>query len=244
MVILTKFLMRSTKETYLCLKKIFFPLNPVDSVIFFRSSSTSSWPVTAAPSPSKKGGQIPLADNPDELLYLATGKVKAYMFDDEGHERLLYIFIKDTLIFHSVSEQYCKNLVTLEKATLYSIPLTDVFAFLQSDAAFIRKYSALIAARYGILLQQVLTTNRLGAKSKVYSFLISLVHKYGTLQEDGSYLVSKFPTLTDLASLTDVHRSNVTSYINSLETQGIIHRQKKQLIVNDLEALEALAEEG
>lgn len=57
-------------------------------------------------------------------------------------------------------------------------------------------------------------------------------------------IVSKFPTLTDLASLTDVHRSNVTSYINSLETQGIIHRQKKQLIVNDLEALEALAEEG
>ena len=45
----------------------------------------------------------------------------------------------------------------------------------------------------------MLTTNRLGAKSKVYSFLISLVHKYGTLQEDGSYLVSKFPTLTDLA---------------------------------------------
>ena len=32
----------------------------------------------------KKGGQIPLADNPDELLYLATGKVKAYMFDDEA----------------------------------------------------------------------------------------------------------------------------------------------------------------
>ena len=166
------------------------------------------------------------------------------MFDDEGHERLLYIFIKDTLTFHSVSEQYCKNLIALEKATLYSISQTDVFAFLQSNTSFIRKYAALIAARYSILRQQVLTTNRLDAKSKVYSFLISLVHKYGTLQEDGSYLVSKFPTLTDLASLTDVHRSNVTSYINSLETQGIIHRQKKQLIVNDLEALEALAEEG
>ena len=77
----------------------------------------------------KKGGQVPVADNPDELLYLASGKVKAYMFDDEGHERLLYIFIKDTLIFHSVSEQYCKNLVTLEKATLYSISLTDVLLF-------------------------------------------------------------------------------------------------------------------
>lgn len=192
----------------------------------------------------KKGGQVPLADNPDELLYLATGKVKAYMFDDEGHERLLYIFIKDTLIFHSVSEQYCKNLITLEKATLYSIALTDVFAFLQSDAAFIRKYSALIAARYNILLQQVLTTNRLGAKSKVYAFLISLAHKYGSTQADGSLVVNKFPTLTDVASLTDVHRSNVTSYINALETQGIIRRQKRQLIINDLEALEALAEES
>ena len=165
MVILTKFLMRSTKETYLCLKKIFFPLNPVDSVIFseLKHFILANYSRTFT---IKKGGQIPLADNPDELLYLATGKVKAYMFDDEGHERLLYIFIKDTLIFHSVSEQYCKNLVTLEKATLYSIPLTDVFAFLQSDAAFIRKYSALIAARYGILLQQVLTTNRLGAKKQ------------------------------------------------------------------------------
>lgn len=192
----------------------------------------------------KKGGQVPLADNPDELLYLATGKVKAYIFDDEGHERLLYIFIKDTLIFHSVSEQYCKNLITLEKATLYSIALTDVFAFLQSDAAFIRKYSALIAARYNILLQQVLTTNRLGAKSKVYAFLISLAHKYGSTQADGSLVVNKFPTLIDVASLTDVHRSNVTSYINALETQGIIRRQKRQLIINDLEALEALAEES
>lgn len=191
----------------------------------------------------KKGAEIPLADSPDELLYLATGKAKAYMFDEEGHEQLLYIFIKDTLIFHSISDQFCKKIVALEKATIYSIQLTDVFAFLQADAAFIRQFSKLIAARYGILLQQVLTTNHQGAKNKVYNFLVSLTHKYGDPQADGSLLVKKFPTLTDLASLTNVHRSNVTSYINELEAEGIIRRQKKQLFVEDLDALELLLEE-
>lgn len=191
----------------------------------------------------KKGAEIPLADSPDELLYLATGKAKAYMFDEEGHEQLLYIFIKDTLIFHSISDQFCKKIVALEKATIYSIQLTDVFAFLQADAAFIRQFSKLIAARYGILLQQVLTTNHQGAKNKVYNFLVSLTHKYGEPQADGSLLVNKFPTLTDLASLTNVHRSNVTSYINELEAEGIIRRQKKQLFVEDLDALELLLEE-
>lgn len=191
----------------------------------------------------KKGAEIPLADSPDELLYLATGKVKAYMFDEEGHERLLYIFIKDTLIFHSISDQFCKSLVALEKATIYSIKLTDVFAFLQADVAFIRRFSSLIAARYGILLQQVLTTNHQGAKNKVYRFLVSLARKYGEPQKDGTILVGKFPTLTDLAALTNVHRSNVTSYINELETQGILHRQKRQLIINDIDALELLLEE-
>lgn len=190
----------------------------------------------------KRGTKI-FPDNKNELLYLAAGKIKTYIYDEDGHEQLMYIFIKDTIIFHSISEQFCKNLVVLETATIYSINYNTVFAFLQTDADYIRKFAQLIAARYGILLQQILTTNRQCARHKVYDFLFSLTQKFGIEQKDGTILVSKFATLTDIAAILNVHRSNVTAYINELEAQNIITRHKRQLIVNDLEALEALLEE-
>ena len=190
---------------------------------------------------AKRGTEI-TRDDDDELLYLASGKVKAYIYDEDGHEQLMYIFIKDTLIFHSISEQFCKNLVVLEAATIYTIKYSDVFTFLQQDADYIRKFSELIATRYGILLQQILTTNHQGAKNKVYAFLISLAQKFGVPQKDGSLLIAKFPTLTDLAAAVSVHRSNVTAYINELEAQGILTRNRRQLIIHDLAALEKLLE--
>ena len=190
----------------------------------------------------KKSAEIPMADTGDELLYLAKGKVKNYLYDENGHEQLMYIFIKDTLIFHSISEQFCKNLIALEAASIYGVKYSEVFRFLQQDPVYIERFGRLIAERYGILLQQVLTANHQGAKHKVYAFLISLAHKFGIPQDDGSLLVSKFPTLTDLAAATNVHRSNATAYINDLEAQGIITRDHRKLIINDLDTLEELAE--
>ena len=189
----------------------------------------------------KRGAEI-TRDDDDELLYLAKGKIKAYIYDENGHEQLMYIFIKDTLIFHSISEQFCKNLIALEAASIYGVKYSEVFRFLQQDPVYIERFGRLIAERYGILLQQVLTANHQGAKHKVYAFLISLAHKFGIPQDDGSLLVSKFPTLTDLAAATNVHRSNATAYINDLEAQGIITRDHRKLIINDLDTLEELAE--
>lgn len=192
----------------------------------------------------KRGAEIPMADSGDELLYLAKGKVKNYLYDEDGHEQLMYIFIKDTLIFHTIGEQFGKTLVALEPCTIYSVKFSDVFAFLQTDADHIRSFVQLIASRYGILLQQVLTTNRQGARHKVYDFLLGLAQKYGVRQEDGTILVNKFATLTDIASMLNVHRSNVTSYINELEAQGVIARRNRQLHVLDLDKLTALCEEA
>lgn len=192
----------------------------------------------------KRGAEIPMAESNDELLYLAKGKVKNYLYDEDGHEQLMYIFIKDTLIFHTISDQFCKTLVALEPCTIYSVKFTEVFAFLQTDPDHIRSFVRLIASRYGILLQQVLTTNRQGARQKVYDFLNGLTQKYGIEQEDGSVLVNKFATLTDIASLLNVHRSNVTSYINELEAEGIIARHKRQLLVTAPERLTALCEDN
>lgn len=162
------------------------------------------------------------------------------MFDESGHERLMYIYIKDTLIFHPVSDDFGKNLVVLEEATLFSVSDLAVFEFLQKDPNHIRAFMRMIGTRYGILLQQALTNHLQNAKHKVYTFLLTLATHYGKPQPDGSILVNKLPTLTDMASIVNVHRSNVTAYFNELESKGILKRQKHQLIVYDMDTLEDL----
>lgn len=187
----------------------------------------------------KKGGEI-LFPGEYTFLYLSKGKVKAYMFDEFGHERLMYIYIKDTVIFHPISDDFGKNLVALEEATLYAIEDKEVFQFLQLDPSHIRSFIRMIGMRYGILLQQALTNQQQNAKHKVYTFILTLARHYGIPQEDGSILVNKLPTLTDIASIVNVHRSNATSYFNELESEGILKRNKHQLIVYDIDALETL----
>lgn len=187
----------------------------------------------------KKGGDI-LFPEEYTFLYLSKDKVKAYMFDESGHERLMYIYIKDTLIFHPVSDDFGKNLVVLEEATLFSVSDLAVFEFLQKDPNHICAFMRMIGTRYGILLQQALTNHLQNAKHKVYTFLLTLATHYGKPQPDGSILVNKLPTLTDMASIVNVHRSNVTAYFNELESKGILKRQKHQLIIYDMDALEDL----
>ncbi len=42
------------------------------------------------------------------------------MFDEFGHERLMYIYIKDSLIIHPISDDFSKHFVSLESASLYT----------------------------------------------------------------------------------------------------------------------------
>lgn len=189
----------------------------------------------------KKNKTIIFANN-EELFYLANGTIKAYMIDASGHEKLTYIFEKDTIIFHSFSNQYYKTLVAANDVVVFYIDQPSVSQFLQTDSKFIDQYILLIKERYGILLRQVLTGKHQSAKQKVLSFLISLANNFG-VPEENTLVINEIPSLTDLAALINVHRTNVSTYINELEKMQIIERQKKALIIKDLQALQRKLDE-
>lgn len=190
----------------------------------------------------KKGHEI-LISNETPFLYLAKGKVKAFLYDQNGHGRLMYIYFSDTMIFQPASEQFYKKLLILDKATVYYINKELLYSFLQNNISYLDKYTQLIASRYGILLQHILISSSEHAKYKVLSFVYTFTERFGISQPDGSILVDQFPSLTDIGALTNVHRTNVSAYINELENQKIIHRGKSTLVVYDLPALRKMLEE-
>ena len=61
--------------------------------------------------------------------------------------------------------------------------------------------------------------------------------------EENTLVINEIPSLTDLAALINVHRTNVSTYINELEKMQIIERQKKALIIKDLQALQRKLDE-
>lgn len=184
----------------------------------------------------KKGRELKFNKDTD-LIYLINGKIKAYLYDQKGHEQLMYLFLKDSIIFHSINEQFYKKLVAVEDATVYIIDEYSIYTFLKSDEMYIDKYLTLIASRYGVLMQQILMANHESAKYKVLSFLFVFSQKYGIFQKDGSIVVPKFPSLTDIGALTNVHRTNVSAYINELESQNIISRTDNTLTILDAKRL-------
>ena len=111
---------------------------------------------------------------------------------------------------------------------------------LQQDCLYIKEYYRIINARYGALLQQALSVNHCSAKYKVYSFIHQIAQKYGAASSDGRITISNFPTFIDIASITGVHRSNATSYINELRAQEVIARDKSLFIINDMDLLEKI----
>lgn len=190
----------------------------------------------------KKGHEI-LISNKTPFLYLAKGKVKAFLYDQNGHGQLMYIYFSDTIIFQPASEQFYKKLIILDNVTVYYINKDLLYSFLQNNISYLDKYTQLIASRYGILLQHILISSNEHAKYKVLSFVYTFTEKFGIPQPNASILVEHFPSLVDIGALTNVHRTNVSAYINELENLHIIHRDKNTLIVYDLPTLRKILEE-
>lgn len=174
------------------------------------------------------------------LMYMTTGSIKSYMCDENGDERLVYILLADTIVTSTIHDYFLKTLITQEPVSAYYIERDRVFTFLQQDKNYISKYNQILHARYGALLQQALSVNHCSAKYKVYSFISQIAQKYGSVNPAGQIVISNFPTCTDIASITGVHRSNATSYINELKAQDILTREKSQLIIKDMAGLQKI----
>ncbi len=170
------------------------------------------------------------------VIYIKSGSIKSYICDESGEERLMYIFLEDSIVFCHFHDYFVKRLVANETVELYYAPQDELMKFLQQDSEYIRLWTGIVSSRYGILLQSMLSVNHCSSKHKVYSFIYQLALKYGE-KSGNKYTIKSFPSSTDVASITGVHRSNATTYINELQEQEVLKKNKNTLIINDLDLL-------
>lgn len=186
----------------------------------------------------KKGDEIPHVSE-KIILYIKKGSIKSYICDESGEERLMYIFLEDSIVFCHFHSYFVKRLSVNESSEIYYAPRKDIMKFVQTKVDYIDLWTNIVSSRYGILLQSILSVNHCSSKHKVYSFIYQLALKYGKKNEQ-QYTIKSFPSYTDVASITGVHRSNATTYINELQSQDVLKKEKNTLVIYDLDLLKSI----
>lgn len=179
-------------------------------------------------------------------IYLKKGRVKVVVSNEEGLEKLLFYVEENGFVLMSTGEYLTADLMATLVADvqtiLYCIPVEEFKQALAVEEirdiyldSVIRKSNYLIKHTFDLTFST--------SRSRLYHILLDLANDYGQANAQGHILIEKLPTRGDLALITGVHRTNIATYLTELENQGIISRDRRNIILNDKSELKALIEE-
>ena len=179
--------------------------------------------------------------NPESLIIINTGKVKAFKDTQEGKEQILYIFTEGDFLGE-------KNLLSQQKATYNVETLEETHICLINKKDFqqlLREYpdiSFKIMSELCNRLERLENTiENMGAKkieARVSSVLLEFLDKYGEHHPKGT-LVELPLSREGIASYIGVARETVSRKMSRLQDEGVIKViGNKKVIILDKEALE------
>lgn len=177
----------------------------------------------------------------DGLFIINQGKVKAFRYNQEGKEQILYIFAEGDFFGE-------KNLLRKQQVTYYVEALEDTHICMIPYKSFQQLMKAVPNISYKIIDQLCMRIDHLessiqnmGSKNvevRVNSVLLEFSQKYGTKKSDG-ILVDLPLSREGIANYIGVARETVSRKMSNLQEEGIIEMiGNKKLLIHDVEALE------
>ena len=186
----------------------------------------------------RKGQEVPPSE-PDCTGFLDKGRVKIYMSSDIGEERLMWFLLEGSLMPFGNDKFYMKRAVADEDSEIIYVTIDDIYTFAMQSKKHMYSMIEQRDSRYNLCLQAILERQTESSPLKLYHFLLNMTQLYGQETADG-ILLETLPSRNDIASFRGIHRSNVTRYLSDLEKQGVVTKQKKSLVIHDIQALKEL----
>lgn len=177
---------------------------------------------------------------PDEITgFISKGRVKIFMCDEAGEERLMFLLEERSTIYTGMAAFLGKTVIAAEDTEILYITMDRYYDFLLSSKENLMCHLEIVNSRYGACIQQCLASSHHSSRQKVFNFIYQIALKFGRTLEDGRIIIANLPSRKDIASITGVHCNNVTSFIGELKSQGLLEETtaKSTIILNDLPAL-------
>ncbi len=182
-------------------------------------------------------------DRSDAVYFLASGRIKISRLSDNGKEFILEIvepgsFFGETGVLDEEPRETMAE--ALEPSTLYVVPEVRFRSMLKRRPELLMKLAQLMGRRQKKLEKRLMDVVYKNAPQRLADLLLELSQNYGVPDSRGILLRIKL-SQSALGNLLGVSREIVNHTFSGLRRRGVITVAEGRVIIQDPEALAALA---
>lgn len=173
------------------------------------------------------------------VVYVLQGTLKVFVCNDFGAEKLLYYVESgcSCLANHPEDQQVYLRLEAGLDCRVCFIEFLPLMERIYTDKTLLTKALDTISRQMAAIEANLLDLANCSLKGRICKFITTLAEQSTLFTPDGAIIIKKFPSRTDIAQFTGIHKRNVIKCLSDLQKQGIIKKDGQKLIVTDMAAL-------
>lgn len=189
-----------------------------------------------------KGSSVYFAGDTSSFIYfLKKGRVKISKYSEDGKEMIMAV-LKAGEIFGELalldnSESRDEFAEVIEDAIICSITIPDLQDMLEKNPVFNLEVTKLIGLRLKKVRSRLENLVFHDAETRIRNFISDMADEHGrTLASGNEILIRLNLTHQDISKLTATSRQKVTTVLNEFEKQGLIHYDRKEILIRKPQA--------
>jgi CRP-like cAMP-binding protein len=185
-------------------------------------------------------------ENPSSVFFIEEGIVKAFNISKYGEENLLIIRKHNEifpLIWALTGQEKDIIYQTMVSTVVWRIDRETYLDFLKSHTSALPPLLDMVTEMYRIHSERILNLEYRTVRERLVSFLLSLANRFG--QESPGGIVIEVPLRhQDIASSINASRETASRELAVLERKGLISNKRSNIVLKDIEALQAFLEKS
>ena len=187
---------------------------------------------------AKKGDTIYFSSSDvPRIFLLKKGNIKIVSVDDEGNETIKEILQKGDLFGELTLEkdlevnEYAKALT--EEVSICSFLMSDFEELILKNPSLALTYTKFVGLKMKRLKNSYSNLVSKDAKTRLITFLKDWSQREGVFNGN-QVTLENYLTQTDIAQIICTSRQTATQLMNELEEKGLIHYNRKQIMIGDI----------
>lgn len=190
---------------------------------------------------AKKGDVIYFSSSDvPRIFLLKKGNIKIVAIDEEGNETIKDIIQKGdmfgelTLESDKNSNEYAKALT--DEVAICSFLMSDFEHLLLQNPSLALSYTKFVGLKMKRIKNSYSNLVSKDAKTRLFQFLKDWSEKEGK-RVGNQVTIDNYLTQNDIAQIICTSRQTATQLLNELETSGLLHYARKEILIPDITKL-------
>ncbi|WP_281238777.1 MULTISPECIES: Crp/Fnr family transcriptional regulator [Flavobacterium] len=190
---------------------------------------------------AKKGDIIYFSSSDvPRVFLLKKGNIKIVAVDEDGNETIKDIIQKGdlfgelTLESDANSNEYAKALT--DEIIICSFLLSDFEDLLLQNPSLALSYTKFVGLKMKRIKNSYSNLISKDAKTRLYQFLKDWADKEGK-RIGNKVVIENYLTQNDMAQVICTSRQTATQLLNEMESNGLLHYNRKEIIIEDITKL-------